>query len=78
MHYNRKRNNQKLMRSLALLLTFFAFSLAQSFNAFYHRQPIMKEERADVRVWRAAAVAYVRRQLIQALTLMGCDAPARM
>lgn len=30
MHYNRKRNNQKLMRSLALLLAFFAFSLAQA------------------------------------------------
>ncbi len=67
------------VRSLELsVIAKFAFSLAQSFNAFYHRQPIMKEERADVRVWRAAAVAYVRRQLAQALTLMGCDAPARM
>jgi arginyl-tRNA synthetase len=26
----------------------FAFTLAQSFNTFYHRQPIMREERADV------------------------------
>jgi arginyl-tRNA synthetase len=67
------------VRSLELsVIAKFAFSLAQSFNAFYHRQPIMKEERADVRAWRAAAVAYVRRQLTQALTLMGCDAPARM
>jgi arginyl-tRNA synthetase len=67
------------VRSLELsVVAKFAFSLAQSFNAFYHRQPIMKEERADVRVWRAAAVAYVRRQLTQALNLMGCDAPSRM
>ena len=67
------------VRSLELsVIAKFAFSLAQSFNAFYHRQPILKEERADVRMWRAAAVAYVRRQLTQALTLMGCDAPARM
>jgi arginyl-tRNA synthetase len=56
----------------------YAFTLAQAFNAFYHRQPILKEERADVRVWRAAAVAYARRQLTLALALMGCDAPARM
>ncbi len=67
------------VRSLELsVVAKFAFSLAQSFNAFYHRQPIMKEERADVRVWRAAAVAYVRRQLTQALNMMGCDAPSRM
>jgi arginyl-tRNA synthetase len=67
------------VRSLELsVIAKFAFSLAQSFNAFYHRQPILKEERADVRMWRAAAVAYVRRQLTQALSLMGCDAPARM
>ncbi|HUR20751.1 MAG TPA: arginine--tRNA ligase, partial [Vicinamibacterales bacterium] len=41
----------------------FAFGLAQAFNAFYHRQPIMREEREDVRLWRAAAVAYCRQQL---------------
>jgi arginyl-tRNA synthetase len=37
-----------------------------------------EEEREDARMWRAAAVAYVRRQLAQALDLMGCDVPARM
>ncbi len=56
----------------------FAFTLAQSFNTFYHRQPIMREERADVRLWRAAAVAYCKRQLTQALALMGCEVPGRM
>ncbi|MBP8273033.1 MAG: arginine--tRNA ligase [Acidobacteria bacterium] len=67
------------VRSLELsVVAKYAFSLAQSFSAFYHRQPILKEERRDVRLWRAAAVAYVRRQLTQALNLMGCDVPARM
>lgn len=67
------------VRSLELsVVAKFAFGLAQSFSAFYHRQPILKEERRDVRLWRAAAVAYVRRQLTQTLNLMGCDVPARM
>jgi arginyl-tRNA synthetase len=56
----------------------FAFGLAQAFNAFYHRQPILKEERDDVRLWRAAAVAYVAEQLTRTLNLMGCEVPERM
>ena len=56
----------------------FAFGLAQAFNAFYHRQPILREERADVRLWRAAAVAYCRQQLTLALNVMGCEVPHRM
>jgi arginyl-tRNA synthetase len=55
-----------------------AFALAQAFNAFYHRQPILKEEREDARLWRAAAVAYSRQQLTLALDLMGCRVPVRM
>ncbi|MEO5896714.1 MAG: arginine--tRNA ligase [Vicinamibacterales bacterium] len=56
----------------------YAFSLAQSFNGFYHKYSILNEERADARVWRAAAVAYYRRQLTTALELMGCAVPAKM
>jgi arginyl-tRNA synthetase len=52
--------------------------LAQAFNAFYHRSPILNEERDDVRRWRAAAVIYLRNQLTQALDLMGVAVPARM
>jgi arginyl-tRNA synthetase len=67
------------IRSLELAtLAKYAFSLAQSFNAFYHRQQILREEREDARLWRAAAVAYFRRQLTQALALMGCEVPPRM
>jgi len=56
----------------------YAFGLAQRFNAFYHVYPILKEDRADVRLWRAAAVEYYRRQLTRALELMGCTVPERM
>jgi arginyl-tRNA synthetase len=67
------------VRSLELsLVAKFAFGLAQAFNAFYHRQQILHEDRAEARLWRAAAVIYVRRQLTRALDLMGCHVPARM
>jgi arginyl-tRNA synthetase len=67
------------IRSLELsLVAKFAFGLAQAFNAFYHRQQILKEERADARLWRAAAVLYTRRQLTRALDVMGCEVPGRM
>ncbi len=67
------------VRALELsLVAKYAFSLAQAFNAFYHRQQILKEEREDARLWRAAAVLYARRQLTVALDLMGCQVPSRM
>lgn len=70
---------ESAIRSLELsTLAKYAFTLAQAFNAFYHRQPILREERADVRLWRAAAVVYVRRQLETALNLIGGSVPARM
>ena len=52
--------------------------VAQTFNAFYHRSSILNEEDADRKRWRAAGVAYVRRELARALDLMGIDVPARM
>jgi arginyl-tRNA synthetase len=56
----------------------YTFGLAQTFNAFYHRYPILNEERVDRKRWRAAGVAYVRAQLTRALELMGIDVPNRM
>ena len=56
----------------------YTFGLAQAFNAFYHRYPILNEENAELKRWRAAVVAHVKRQLATALDLMGCDVPARM
>ena len=70
---------ESALRSLELsTLAKFAFTLAQSFNGFYHRQQILREEREDARLWRAAGVAYVRTQLTTALHLMGCSVPSRM
>jgi len=67
------------VRTLELgVLAKYTFSLAQNFNAFYHRYPVIQEENRDVRIWRAAAVSYFRRQLTSALDLMGCEAPQRM
>jgi arginyl-tRNA synthetase len=67
------------VRTLELsVLAKYAFGLAQAFNGFYHRYSILKEERPDARIWRAAGVAYYRRQLTKALELMGCAVPAKM
>ena len=67
------------VRTLELgVLAKYAFGLAQAFNAFYHRYPVIKEEDRAVRIWRAAAVSYFRRQLTDALDLMGCEVPQRM
>jgi len=60
------------------VLAKYAFGLAQLFNAFYHRYPILNEENAARKRWRAAGVAYFRLQLTRALDLMGIDVPARM
>ena len=54
------------------------FGLAQAFNGFYHKYPVLNEEREDARLWRAAAVAYYRAQLTTALELMGCTVPMKM
>ena len=70
---------EQAIRTLELsIVAKYAFGLAQSFNAFYHRYSILNEERADARIWRAAAVAYYRAQLTKALELMGADVPEKM
>ena len=70
---------EQAVRTLELsVLAKYAFGLAQSFNAFYHRYSIINEERQDARRWRAAAVAYYRAQLTRALELMGASVPAKM
>ena len=69
----------QVVRSLEFSgLAKYTFGLAQMFNGFYHRFPILAEERADRKIWRAAGVAYVRDQLTRALDLMGIEVPARM
>jgi arginyl-tRNA synthetase len=70
---------EQVLRSLEFsVLAKYAFGLAQMFNAFYHKAPVLNEERQDVRRWRAAAVAYFRQQLGSTLELMGVTVPPRM
>jgi arginyl-tRNA synthetase len=70
---------EQVVRTLEFsVLAKYAFGLAQMFNGFYHRYPILNEEHADARLWRAAGVAYFRAQLTRALDLMGITVPPRM
>jgi arginyl-tRNA synthetase len=70
---------EQVVRSLEFSgLAKYAFGLAQLFNGFYHKYPILNEERPDRKRWRAAGVAYVRNELTRALDLMGIEVPARM
>ena len=70
---------EQVVRSLEFsILAKYAFGLAQRFNAFYHRYPVLNEEQPDRKRWRAAGVAYVRTQLTRALDLMGIEVPIRM
>ena len=70
---------ESVVRSLEFSgLAKYAFGLAQLFNAFYHQYPILNEEDADRKRWRAAGVAYFRSQLTRALELMGIEVPIRM
>ena len=67
------------IRALELsVLAKYAFGLAQMFNTFYHRCPVVAEEDEPTRLWRAAAVLYCRLQLTRTLALMGCEVPPRM
>jgi arginyl-tRNA synthetase len=69
----------QVVRSLEFsVLAKYTFSLAQMFNACYHRHTVLNEEQPDRKRWRAAGVAYVRTQLTRALDLMGIEVPSRM
>jgi arginyl-tRNA synthetase len=70
---------EQVVRSLEFsVLAKYGFGLAQMFNGFYHKAPILNETREDVRRWRAAGVAYFRQQLTRVLDLMGITVPHRM
>lgn len=70
---------EQVLRSMEFsVLAKYAFGLAQLFNGFYHKAPILNEERPDLRRWRAAAVIYFHQQLSRTLDVMGIAAPPRM
>ena len=54
------------------------FQLAQLFNTFYHRYPILSEPDEKRKQFLLATVAVVRRELIQALAVMGITVPPVM
>jgi len=54
------------------------FQLAQLFNAFYHRFPILAEPDASRQQFLLATVAVVRRELIRLLDVLGISIPPMM
>jgi arginyl-tRNA synthetase len=55
-----------------------AFQLAQLFNAFYHRHPILSEPDEPRKQFLLTTVAVVRRELIRILAVMGITVPPVM
>ena len=55
-----------------------AFQLAQLFNTFYHRHPILSEPDEKRKQFLLATVAAVRRELIRTLAIMGITVPSVM
>jgi arginyl-tRNA synthetase len=55
-----------------------AFQLAQLFNTFYHRYPILNEPDEKRKQFLLATVAVVRRELIRTLAVMGITVPPVM
>jgi arginyl-tRNA synthetase len=54
------------------------FQLAQLFNTFYHRHPILTETDEARKRFLLATAGVVRRELIRALGAMGIEVPAVM
>ena len=60
------------------VLAKYAFTLAQRFNTFYHRFPVMKEPDPRWRRLRVALTWMFAAQMRRALDLMGIPVPGRM
>jgi arginyl-tRNA synthetase len=59
-------------------LTHHAFELAQKFNSFYHKYPILNEKDAAERQRRAACADVFRKTMHGILALLGIAVPERM
>jgi len=55
-----------------------AFQIAQAFNTFYHRHPILAETDAAKKQFLLASTVIVRRELIRILAVMGITIPSVM
>ena len=60
------------------IITHDLFELAQKFNSFYHKYPILNEKDADERQRRAVCAEVFRRTMAGALELLGIPVPKRM
>ncbi|HKV41044.1 MAG TPA: DALR anticodon-binding domain-containing protein, partial [Blastocatellia bacterium] len=80
--YSASRLNEVLRTALEALepavIAKWAFQIAQSFSGFYHNHKILSETDPDRRALLVAVTTIVRQRLIEALTLLGIDAPDRM
>lgn len=56
----------------------FAYSLATSFNRFYHDCPVLQESRPETRQFRIALCQQTLDLLRESLNLLGIKAPERM
>jgi arginyl-tRNA synthetase len=60
------------------VITHALLDLAQKFNSFYHKYPIMNEKDSNERQRRAVCAEVFRRTMVAALDLLGIPVPARM
>jgi arginyl-tRNA synthetase len=70
---------ERAVESLELAtLARHAFTLAQEFNHFYHRQPILQEPDAAIRNRRVAIARIFQEEMVRLLDLLGIPRPGRM
>jgi len=70
--------NQCIVTTEPAYLAKHAFQLAQSFNTFYHRHPILSEADEKRKQFLLTTVAVVRRELTRTLAIMGITVPPVM
>jgi len=70
---------RRAVESLELsVITHDLLTLAQKFNSFYHRFPILNEKDDDERQRRAVCAEIFRRTMVGAMGLLGIPVPVRM
>jgi arginyl-tRNA synthetase len=70
--------DQAIVTTEPAYLAKHAFHLAQMFNVFYHRYPVIGEEDEERKKFLLATVFVVRRELTRVLSVMGIAVPAAM
>jgi arginyl-tRNA synthetase len=60
------------------IVTHYLLELAQKFNSFYHKYPILNEPDATERQRRAVCAEVFRQTMVGALELLGIPVPERM